>query len=292
MSCSTCIQGVVHEGEPTGATSVLHGKTCYVTPPLSSSTESVSTIVYLSDTFGLNLVNAKLLADRLVAETGCRVLVPDVIPGGPAPLALMYAGDTRKADVPAWNLLGWLRLIWAQMTIVYLGARFKLWAAPQKAYTTSILPFVRAVRVELPLDAKLGVVGFCWGGWGSTNLCKEPRAQGRPESLIDVQFCGHPYDLKTPEMIIDAVRTYNVPFSMAIGDEDEFLKVEAVRQTEAALRQQLGSGDGERGYNYEIQIYEGCTHGFVVRASRGNEVETSRAEDARAQAIRWLKMYL
>jgi dienelactone hydrolase len=293
MSCSDCVRGAVHTdaGEPKGTTKILHGKTCYVasSPPSSSAT---STIIYITDSFGLNLINTKLLADRFAAETGFTVLVPDVIPGGGAPLTLLDAGDRLSKPVPWFDILGQLRRISAWMAVAWLGSRFLLWAAPKKAYPKNILPFVQAVRAELPPESKLGVVGFCWGGWASTNLCKEPGVIGRGERLIDAQFCGHPFSLKAPHMIVDAVMTHKVPFSMAIGDKDKWLHEKTVKQTEAALRQKVGRGDGEGGYNYEIKIYEGCTHGFVVRAKPGNEVETSAAEDARAQAIRWLKKYL
>ncbi|KAJ9654533.1 hypothetical protein H2201_008987 [Coniosporium apollinis] len=293
MSCADCIRGGVHSqaGEAKGTIETLHGRTCYVASP-SSSSASTSAIIYITDAFGLNLINTKLLADRFAAETGFRVLVPDVIPGGGAPLTLMSAGERMNEAVALWDIPGQLRRIPAMLTVAYYGSRFLLWAAPHRAYPKNVLPFARAVRAELPPGAKLGVVGFCWGGWASTNLCKEPAVEGGSEKLIDAQFCGHPYDLKTPDMIIDAGSTYKVPYSMAIGDRDKWLRREAVEQTEAVLRQDIGSGGGEGGYNYEIRIYEGCTHGFVVRAKPGDEVETSAAEEARAQAVRWLKTYL
>jgi dienelactone hydrolase len=135
-------------------------------------------------------------------------------------------------------------------------------------------------------------VGFCWGGYGSVNLCAEPATEGGSERLIDVQFCGHPYKLTVPEMIIDAVRRREVPFSMAIGDHDRYLPEKKVEETEAALRREAGSGDGEGGYSYEIKVYKGCTHGFVVRAKVASEVENAAAEQARMQAVAWLKKYL
>jgi len=293
MSCSECIRGAVHThaGEPKGTVQTLHGKTCYVSSRPSGSS-ATSTIIYLTDAFGLNLINTKLLADQLAAETGFRVLVPDVIPGGGAPVGFLNAGEILSEPAPWFNIFGQLRRISARIRVAWYGSRFLLWAAPGNAYPKNILPFVQTVRTELPPEAKLGVVGFCWGGWSSTNLCKEPGTGGRGNSLIDAQFCGHPYGLNTPDMIVDAVSTHKVPFSMAIGDRDQWLSEEAVKETEAVLRQKVGNGDGEDDYNYEIRIYKGCTHGFVVRAKPGNEVETSAAEEARAQATRWLKKYL
>jgi dienelactone hydrolase len=93
-------------------------------------------------------------------------------------------------------------------------------------------------------------------------------------------------------MIVDAVRKFKVPFSMAIGDTDRFLSKGKVDKIEAALKQKAGSGKGDDDYNYEVKVYKGCKHGFVVRASPSNEVETAAAEDARVQAVAWLNKYL
>jgi dienelactone hydrolase len=297
MSCPDCFKGSVHShaGEAKGKTETLYGKNCYVASPPSTST-STSVIIYLTDSFGLNLVNTKILADRFAAETGCKVLVPDVIPGGGGPVSLMGYMEILQTRVPLCDVLGQLRRISAAFAVAYHSVPFSLriltWAAPQRAYPKNILPFARAVRADLPPGAKLGVVGFCWGGYGSTRLCTEPAAEGGSERLIDVQFCGHPYNLKTPDMIVDAVRKFKVPFSMAIGDRDRFLSKEKVDKIEAALKQKVGSGKGDDDYNYEVAVYKGCKHGFVVRANTSNEVETAAAEDARAQAVAWLNKYL
>ena len=298
MSCPDCFRGSVHShaGEAKGTTETVHGKTCYVaSPPSTSTSTSTSVIIHLTDSFGLNLINTKLLADRFAAETGCKVLVPDVIPGGGGPVSLMYHTEAMTAPVALFDVLGQLKRVAAALAVaaltVPLGLRIWTSAAPHRAYP-GILEFARAVRSGLPSGAKLGVVGFCWGGYGSVNLCREPAVEGGSDALVDVQFCGHPYALTVPDMIVDAVRTYKVPFSMAIGDRDRYLTKEKIDETEAALRRKLGRGEGEGGYSYEVRVYGGCTHGFVVRANPADEVETVAAEEARGQAVAWLRKYL
>jgi dienelactone hydrolase len=299
MSCPDCFRGGLHDhlGEAKGTIETLHGSKCYVASPASTST-STSVIIYITDSFGLNIINGKLLADRLAEDTSCKVLMPDVIPGGGAPLSLMHYTEIMETPVTWYNLPGWLRRGAAAVAVGWylIPLIFNIYtsAAPERVYPKTILPFARAVRADLPPGAKLGVVGFCWGGYGSVNLCAEPAIAGGSERLIDVQFCGHPYKLTVPEMVIEAVRKWKVPFSMAIGDHDRFFPKQKVEETEAALRREVGRGDGEGegGYRYEIKVYEGCTHGFVVRAKVGSEVENAAAEKARAQAVAWLKSYL
>jgi dienelactone hydrolase len=297
MSCPDCFKGSVHThaGEAKGNLETVYGKNCYVASPSSTST-STSVIIYLTDAFGLNLINTKLLADRFAAETGCKVLVPDVIPGGGGPVSLMGYTEILQTRVPLGGVFGQLRRISAAFAVAYYSVPFYLriltWAAPQRAFSKNILPFARAVRADLPPGAKLGIVGFCWGGYGSTRICAEPAVKGGSERLVDVQFCGHPYNLKTPDIVVDAVRGFKVPFSMAIGDLDKFLSKGNVDKIEVALKEKVGSGKGDDDYNYEVKVYKACKHGFVVRANPSNEVETAAAEDARAQAVAWLNKYL
>lgn len=68
-------------------------------------------------------------------------------------------------------------------------------------------------------------------------------------------------------------------------------KVDAV---EAALRQSVGEprqgGDGRPWY--DVQVYEGCSHGFAVRAKPGSEVEKEAAEAALKQAVEFFRRFL
>lgn len=83
MSCPACFSGAVHDhAETQGHFEDLYGFKTYVTGDKEATSKSA--IIYLPDFFGLNLVNNKLLADRYAQGTGCKVLFPDIIPGGGA----------------------------------------------------------------------------------------------------------------------------------------------------------------------------------------------------------------
>lgn len=81
---------------------------------------------------------------------------------------------------------------------------FATFGAAPKAYP-EVLMYARAMHADLAPGEKLGVAGFCWGGYGSTNSCTEKATEGGSEPLIDAQFNGHPSQLKTPDMIVDAI---------------------------------------------------------------------------------------
>ena len=255
MSCPDCFKGAVHNhGTVTGSIETLYGKECYVANPPSTST-SRSAILFLTDAFGLELINNKLLADKYAAQTGFKVIVPDIIPGGPAPVSLMNTMDDLMAPVAWTDIWGQLRRVYAAFAVVTAMIPFMYRAAPEGAYP-QVLSFARAMRAGLPAGSKMGVAGFCWGGFGSTKLCTET-IDGGSEKLIDAQFCAHPSGLKAPDMVVDAVSS-KVPYSMAIGEKDIMMGKGQALETEAALKQKVGEPDVN---DYEIKIYPGCGHG-------------------------------
>jgi dienelactone hydrolase len=291
MSCPDCFKGTAKDSIPTGTTTTLHNKTVYIASPPPSTPPSPSTIIYLPDAFGHTFINNQLLADTYAARTGMRVLLPDVIPGGgmaPVALALM---DTARAPVPWHALWGQLTRAVAIVRLLAIAIPFLATARPAAAYP-AILAFARAVRAELPPAGKLGACGFCWGGWASTALCVEAAAPGSDERLLDAQFCAHPSALETPAAIVDAVSRFHVPYALAAAEHDHRLSMRKVDEVEAALRVAVGAGEGENGCYYEVVRYEGCTHGFAVRAGPENEVEMEAAGKACDQAVEWFKKWL
>ncbi|KAF2839086.1 hypothetical protein M501DRAFT_1003640 [Patellaria atrata CBS 101060] len=291
MSCPDCFKGAIHDhATPKGEESTIHGIRTYIaSPPVSSG--SNSTIIYISDVFGLRLVNNKLLADELAAGTGHRVLVPDCVPGGGMDINAMNYVDTFTTPPVWYDVIGQFKRIMALLRAAMLFIPFMINAAPPIAYP-NVLSYSRAVKADLPQGAKLGVCGFCWGGYLSTQLCTEPSVENGNERLIDAQFCGHPSFLKTPGMIVDAISKFKTPYSVAIGDKDFVFPLREIQKTEAALREKVGRGEGDGGYNYEIKTYKGCRHGFVVRSRPGDKNESERAEEAKEQAIHWFQAFM
>jgi dienelactone hydrolase len=285
MSCPDCFKGGVHDhGTPTGREETLYGKRCYVASGPATST-SKSAILFLTDAFGLGLVNNKLLADRYAAQTGFKVVVPDIIPGGPAPLWLMDSMDVLAAPVNWLDIWGQLRRIYSAFFVIPVLGSFIYRAAPGGAFP-EVLKFARAMRADLPAGAKMGVSGFCWGGFGSTKLCTETAVEGGSERLIDAQFCAHPSFLKAPDMVVDAVSKLKVPYSMAIGDKDFAMAKAQVLETEAALKQKVGEPEAN---NYEIKMYPGCPHGVShrVAVSKSDTDSASSSRSGLSQITRW-----
>lgn len=82
MSCAEYYQGHAHEGTPLGKIIKLHGLDTYISEPRDGR-EAKGIVVIISDAFGIEFVNSKLLADNYAAKGGYRVYLPDFMQGQP-----------------------------------------------------------------------------------------------------------------------------------------------------------------------------------------------------------------
>jgi hypothetical protein len=81
----------IHEGIPTGNFEILHSLRTYISTPKSDSDSAKTssggkqdTVIFLSDIFGVDLVNTKLVADEWAGQ-GYKVLLPDFFDNDPVP---------------------------------------------------------------------------------------------------------------------------------------------------------------------------------------------------------------
>lgn len=270
----------------------LHGVPTYIASPASPS-RSTSAIIYFTDAFGLTLINNKILADTYASATGLRVLVPDIIPGGAVPHTVMDSMELLSEPVSLFNLSGQISRILAALSVAFHFIPFMLRARPNTAKVHNLcLAYARSVKAELPPGSRLGIAGFCWGGYLSVNLCTQTAVEGGSERLVDAAFAAHPSFLKAPDDIVNAVLSRKTPLAVAHAEHDSLLKTAQVEEAEAKLMQKVGAGDGENGYDYQIKVYKGVKHGFAVRAGERDEVAARAADDAKEQAVQWFKKWL
>jgi dienelactone hydrolase len=211
-----------------------------------------------------------------------------IIPGGGASPAYIDKIATLSKPVGWTDIRGQLNRLWIGVQVIPPMVVFMYRTKPAAVYPT-ILAYARNVKKDLPEGGKLGVAGFCWGGYGSTMLCLEPTVDGGVEKLIDAQFCAHPSKLDFQRVIPEAVVQRKVPYSMAIGDLDRALKKEVVEELRKTLKEKIGEQEKDQ---YEIKTYDGCKHGFALRADAENKVEIGAAEQAAKQAVDWFNKHL
>ena len=300
MACRDCFRGGIHTtGTPAGHMTTLHNTSVYISPAPNNTSPTPSKILYLSDGFGLALINNKLLADRYAAETGFDVIAPDVPPGGGLDISALELTDTIGDPVAWTNIPGQLSRIWAVGKLLVVAAPFIIKSRQRDAAKEDMIWLARALKADMATagQGKLGVAGFCYGGWLATKLCNtslEPEDTTDPIStkpaanLVDVAFTAHPSWLDTPGEIVSVVQR-NIPFSLALSDKDMTLPLPRAEEIVSALAH-LGSPEKR---DYEVVIYRGnIPHGFAVRAREGVEVQIEAAEKAAVQAVAWFKRYL
>ncbi|KAL1605416.1 hypothetical protein SLS60_004966 [Paraconiothyrium brasiliense] len=292
MTCPDCFRGGVVVGDPKGTIETLFDVPTYVANP-EGAPPSPSTIVYFTDAFGLDLVNNKVLADAYASATGIRVLVPDIIPGGPMPVWVLDTVESVMSPVGLFDIFGQMNRISALFSTLLQFIPFIYRARPTIPATfNTCLKYARRVKADLPAGGKLGIAGFCWGGYLSVNLCTHTAQVGGEERLVDAAFAAHPSFLTVPNNIVDSILKFKTPLSIAHAENDVNLKTPGIEQTEAALRQKAGDGNGEDGFHYQIKTYKGMAHGFAVRAKSGVEAQEKAADEAKVQATEWFKKFL
>lgn len=272
--------GSVHTAQPLGHLETLFDVETYVTRGTATSN---STIVFLTDDFGLNLVNNKLLADQYASKTGLRVLVPNILPNGGLSLSTIGLSEKLAASVQWYDLVGHARRAWAALKITLILTTFSL---KVRRTFPSVLGYVRAVRASLPLGSKLGIAGFCLGGHWSSRLCAEHATEGGGPHLVGAHFTAHPSNIDPGEFAKLAGR-FRVPQSLALGDRDAGLPIEQAHELETNLRGVYRDSLDR----LEVRIYDGCGRGFALRAdtqAEGNEA----ADMALDQAVAWFRRWL
>ncbi len=83
------------------------------------------------------------------------------------------------------------------------------------------------------------------------------------------------------EDFVEGMRKFKVPFSMAIGKKDGYLKKESAASINTAA---LGT-ELKVDYIRDVEIYPDCGYGFALRADSNRIVEKEAAGKACEQAV-------
>ncbi|TVY27040.1 Hydrolase [Lachnellula hyalina] len=289
MSCPACFSGGVSKSHPTGTETSIHGLPTYVAQPADGVTPE-GIIVFITDAFGWDFVNNRVLADHYAKRGGFLVYVPDFMNGNslsPSVLALM-----DKIMEPG----SWLTtVVYKPAYVLQAAIRTIPWLIKTRVSVSKprVFAYVQALRTSPPPfrtdDLKIGAAGFCWGGKHAILLAHDTpssRVQRHPSQLtstsstlsplIDCCFTAHPSSIDVPADV-DAI---TIPTSVAIGDSDMALKTPLIQQMKRILE------DKKRG-DHEVVVMEGAKHGFAVRTHPDDVHEMECAEKAEVQAVEW-----
>jgi hypothetical protein len=94
--------------------------------------------------------------------------------------------------------------------------------------------------------------------------------------LTAYPYGGRLGELKVPSDLEHAC----LPISVAIGDHDELMGINAVREMKSCLKKNIE------------QIYEDRTHGFVVRGDPWDPKQQEFSVQAKTQVLGWFRKWL
>jgi len=208
--CEHCIKGVTHEGEPTGKWEKINGIESYIATPESDYPKD-KVLLFLTDVFGPQLVNSRLLADDF-AKNGFKTVVPDILHGDPIPADALNPGSTF--DITKW----------------FPGHG-------QNETRPIIDKVIEGLRKEGVTE--FGVLGYCFGG----RYCFDLAFDKIPKAVM----VAHPSLLQVPADLEKYVAEANAPILFNTCTVDTQFPLES----QAKADELFGNGKFAPGYKRE-----------------------------------------
>jgi len=196
--CDDCTKGVVAEGKPQGTVKKIAGLDAYFA---KNEGTPKSAVVIATDVFGMEFINAQIIADAIAKNTGFHCLIPDLFGHQSLDPAIMEMEPKER------------------------GAIFGPWMAKQGTPDSKV-PMLESVIKELKEQHKIqniGIIGFCYGGRISALLASTDKTTA-------CVIC-HPAPLKIPEEI----ESIKVPTLWICAETDQSFPSAARKTTEELL---------------------------------------------------------
>ncbi|GAA5920374.1 hypothetical protein JCM1841_005596 [Sporobolomyces salmonicolor] len=269
--CAKCFEGYLLDGQPKGHLEKTGPIESYVAVGKKTA-EDGKVIVLATDIFGLGIPNSKLLADKLAAELGWTVYVPDLFEGD-------YI-DTSKLQ-PQLELMDeslYKKSLFSKITSIlsilygivrYVGLGYVKKHSLRHALTLSeqVCSFLRTEKGV----KKIGMVGYCFGGGIAVLLATKA-------GPIDVGVSAHPGQIKAEDF-----KTIARPFALLLPEEDwgfDRIKKDAVANLDGLAVPKV------------VHNYPDTLHGFACRPKLSDPNVKAQFHQALADTCAWFKEHL
>ncbi|KAH8586909.1 Alpha/Beta hydrolase protein [Bisporella sp. PMI_857] len=240
-----CVKGFQWDGTPVGTAGKLGNNDAYIT----GSNDDIA-IMAIHDAFGWTFENTRLLADHYAREIGATVYVPD-----------FFGGEILPADI----LRDFSRF--GELDMKGFMAR------NSKANRESEI--LSCARVLRPRYKRVGVIGFCFGGWGVFRL----GAKSHVPPLVDCISTAHPSALEKSE-----IKNVGVPVQIIAPEFDMAFTPE--------LKEFANRVIPTLGVPYDYQLFPGVEHAFATRGNPNSKKEQKAMVRAKNCAVSWLHHWL
>ncbi|KAH8882881.1 dienelactone hydrolase [Thozetella sp. PMI_491] len=244
---SCCLKAVEWDGTPVGRVGKLGENDAYIT-----GDNPDRAVLYIHDALGWTFPNARILADHYAKEANATVYVPDFFGGTILPFEPILAGRFHEVDMKTFTANN-----------------------SRDVREPEIFECARALRAKY---AKVGAVGYCFGGWAVMRL----GAKEHQPPLVDCISAGHPTWLSKKD--IDEVA---VPVQLLAPEIDETYTHELKMYTFEKL---LNGGLANVPFDY--QHFPGVQHACMTRGDPtvpGERDAMARGKDA---AVSWFNQFL
>ncbi|KJA16308.1 hypothetical protein HYPSUDRAFT_71469 [Hypholoma sublateritium FD-334 SS-4] len=274
--CPRCKEGSLLSGEPTGSIVADFQGAYFASAPepqtegAGASSESAdnkkSTVLLLTDAFGLPLKNCKIMADELAKRLGCDVWVPDYFNGKPLiPFEKMSLPSRAGEKVSTW---AWVRLFFG----VLLPQIPTIISNRPSIVDKRLASFISLIKEKKGYE-KIGAVGYCYGGSTSVRL--------GGTDLVNSVIIVHP-----GRFSLDELKAIKVPAAWICAEEDMYFPDSLRAQSEAEF---AGRKDKPNFVEYEFKEYKGTAHGFASRPNLELPETKEAFEGAFEQTVEWFK---
>ncbi|EPS43129.1 hypothetical protein H072_2949 [Dactylellina haptotyla CBS 200.50] len=266
---------------PDGKFEEIGGRRTYVAP--SPDGTKTKTLIYITDMFGVDLLNHQLLADTY-AKGGFHVLVPDVLDGDGLPADFIEVAEPKLAVQEKMTMVEKAKNQATLMaTMGPKGIKHREAVAKPKIDT-----FIAELRKD-PSISKIGIIGTCWGG-------RHAILQARPDTGISAVAALQPSYTTAADW-----QPVSVPLYLAFGDKDTIVPISStvVASIPGASAVTSLSVDGvidvlekKTDLDKEIRIFENQVHGFTHRGDWSTDLDRQAMDEAADAVIGWFKKYL
>ncbi|KZP30515.1 alpha/beta-hydrolase [Athelia psychrophila] len=206
--CDACFQGVRHEGEPEGNYKKIGDVECYVATPKGDHAKDKA-VLFLTDVFGMQLVNNRLLTDDF-ANNGFKTILVDLFGGEP------YPEDYLSGGAANFNREEWMT---------------KNDYATTRHVLDKVIAALKADGVE-----KLGSTGYCYGARHVFDLAFD--------SITAVSVVAHPTRFQIPDDLEKYLNNAKAPLLINSCTVDRAFPEEAQIKADETL----GDGKFTPGY--------------------------------------------